>query len=77
MHQHKHFRFYPEMTSFSFLLAVFQGQLDSHFVFSCFYGRAGGEDGFVYKALLSFCLDYMHVPYKYEDKLTTLYLQAS
>ena len=37
---------YPEMTSFFFLLAVFQGQLDSHFFFSS-YGRAGGEDGFL------------------------------
>ena len=46
------FPFYPEMTSFFFLLAVFQGQLDSHFFLSCFYGRAGGEHGFVYKALL-------------------------
>ena len=35
-----------------FLLAVFQGQQDSHFFFSCVYGRAGGEDGFVYKVLL-------------------------
>ena len=43
---------YPEMTSFFFLLAVFQGQLDSPFFFSCFYSRAGGEDDFVYKALL-------------------------
>ena len=51
----------------------------SHSFSSCFYGRAGGEDGFVYSALLfSFCLDYMHVPYNNnEDKLTTLYLQAS
>ena len=73
------FPFYPEMTLFFFLLAVFQDQLDSHFFFSCFYGRAGGEDGFVYKALLFLLstLDYMQVPYKYEDMLTTLYLQAS
>ena len=47
------FPFYPEMTLFFSLLAIFQGQLDSHIFFSCFYGRAGGEYGFVYKALLS------------------------
>ena len=26
--------------------------------------------------LFSFCLDYLHVPYNNEDKLTILYLQA-
>ena len=29
------------------------------------------------RCCFSFCIDYMHVPYKNEDKLTTLYLQAS
>ena len=70
MHQRKHFRLSRNDFIF-FLLAVFQGQLDSHFFFSCFYSCAGGEDGFVYKALLSFCLYCMHLPYN-EDKLHTL-----
>ena len=51
MHQHKHFRLSRNGFIF-FLLEVFQGQLDSHYFFSCLYSRAGGEDGFVYKALL-------------------------
>ena len=51
MHQRKHFRL-SRNDFILFLLAVFQGQLDSHFFFSCFCSRAGGEDGFVYKALL-------------------------
>ena len=35
-----------------FPLAVSRGQPDSHFFFSCFHGRAGEEDGCVYKLLL-------------------------
>ena len=34
-------------------LADFQVQLDSHHSFLFLFGCAGGEDGFVYKALLS------------------------
>ena len=49
-------------------LSDLQSQLDSHIFFSCFYGRAGREDGSVYKALLlSFCLDYIHVPYNSKE----------
>ena len=51
MHQHKHLRFIQKWLHF-LSLGVFQGQLDSHFFFSCFYGRAGGEDGFAYQVLL-------------------------
>ena len=51
MHRRKQFRLSRNDFIF-FLLAVFQGQLDSHIFFSCFYSRVGGEDGFVYKALL-------------------------
>ena len=58
MHQHKHFCLSRNDFIFS-LLAVFQSQLDSHFFFSCFYSHAGGEDGFVYKALL-FLLSRLH-----------------
>ena len=58
MHQRKHFCLSRNDFIFS-LLAVFQGQLDSHFFFSCFFSRAGGEDGFVYKALL-FLLSRLH-----------------
>ena len=58
MHQHKHFRLSRNDFIF-FLLAVFQGQLDSNFFFLLFFSRAGGEDGFVYKALL-FLLSRLH-----------------
>ena len=58
MHQRKHFRLSRNDFIFS-LLAVFQGQLDSHFFFLLFYSCSGGEDGFVYKALL-FLLSRLH-----------------
>ena len=58
MHQRKHFRLSRNDFIF-FLLVVFQGQLDSHFFFSCFYSCVGGEDGFVCKALL-FLLSRLH-----------------
>ena len=70
MHQHKHFRL-SKNDFISPLPAVFQGQLDSHFFFSCFYSRASGEDGFIYKALLFLLSRLCILPYN-EDKLTTL-----
>ena len=74
MHQHAHL---PEMAPFSFFFADSQGQLDSHFLFSCFYGRAGGEGGFVYKELLFLLSRHYACAMQQKDKLTTLNLSAS
>ena len=59
-----------------FPLAVSQGQPDSHFFFSCFHGRAGGEDGCVYKLLL-FLSSRHHALAITARQLTTLTLAAS
>ena len=71
------FPFYPEMTSFVFFLAVFQvNWIPTSFLVSM--AVRAERMALCIRRCFSFCLGYyMHVPYKYEDKLTTLYLQAS
>ena len=72
MHLRKHFRLSRNDFIF-FLLAVFQGQLNFHFFFSCFSAVRAERMALYIKRCFSFC---MHLLYN-EDKLTTLYLQAS
>ena len=72
MHQRKHFRLSRNDFIFS-LLAVFQGQLDSYFFFSCFTVVRVERMALYIRRCFSFCLDCMHLPYN-EVKLTTLYL---
>ena len=75
MHQRKNFRLSRNDFIF-FFLAVFQGQLDSHFFFSCFTVVRAERMALYTRRCFSFRLDCMHLPYN-EDKLTTLHLQAS
>ena len=50
---HRHLRLFRSRLYCScFSWQFSQGQLDFHLFFSCFHGRAGGEDGCVYKLLL-------------------------
>ena len=57
----------PEMTSFLFFLIDFQSQLDSHFFFPLVSMAVLAEKMALYiGSYFSFCLDYMHVPYKNE-----------
>ena len=54
VHQHICVRFIDQhICAILIFLTDFQGQLDSHCSFLFLFGCAGGEDGFVYKALLS------------------------
>ena len=78
MHQHKNFRLIQKWRHFSFSRQVFRVDwIPTSFSLASTAVQAERMALYI-RRCFSFCLDYMHVPYnKYEDKLTTLYLQAS
>ena len=75
MHQHKHFLFYPEMTSFSFPWQFFRvNWIPASFSLVSTAVRA--ERAALYIRRCFFLLSRSHAC-AIQDKLATLYLQAS
>ena len=77
MQQHKHLRFIQKRLHF-LPLGSFSGSTGSPPLSLVSPAVLVERMALYIRRCYSFCLDYMHMAYnKYEDKLTTLYLQAS